>query len=95
MIANYEFTVILPSDEEKMKEASAFVRAELEKAGATITKQEDLGVKTLAYEISKQNRGYYVYFELSLDTQAITPLSRIFQLSPMVYKFLFVNPEKK
>ena len=94
MIANYEFTVILPSDEEKMKEASAFVMAELEKAGATITKQEDLGVKTLAYEIAKQNKGHYVYFELSADTQSIVKLSRAFQLSTLVLKFLFVNPEK-
>ncbi len=94
MIANYEFTVILPSDEEKMKEASAFVMAELEKAGATITKQEDLGVKTLAYEIAKQNKGHYVYFELSVDTQKIVVLSRAFQLSSHVLKFLFVNPEK-
>ena len=94
MIENYEFTVILPSDEEKMKEALAFVNAELEKAGATITKQEDLGVKTLAYEIAKQNKGHYVYFELSADTQSIVKLSRAFQLSTLVLKFLFVNPEK-
>ena len=94
MIANYEFTVILPSDEEKMKEALAFVNVELEKAGATITKQEDLGVKTLAYEIAKQNKGHYVYFELSADTQSIVKLSRAFQLSTLVLKFLFVNPEK-
>ena len=94
MIANYEFTVILPSDEEKMKEALAFVNAELAKAGATITKQEDLGVKTLAYEIAKQNKGHYVYFELSTDTQNIVKLSRVFQLSTLVLKFLFVNPEK-
>ena len=86
MIANYEFTVILPSDEEKMKEALAFVNAELE--------QEDLGVKTLAYEIAKQNKGHYVYFELSADTQSIVKLSRAFQLSTLVLKFLFVNPEK-
>ncbi len=94
MIANYEFTVILPSDDEKMKEALAFVNAELEKSGAVISKMEDLGVKTLAYEISKQNKGHYVYFELSLDTQAIARLSRVFQLSSLVLKFLFVNPEK-
>ena len=60
MIANYEFTVILPSDEEKMKDALSFVNGELQKAGVTITKQEDLGVKTLAYEIAKQNKGHSI-----------------------------------
>ena len=38
MIANYEFTVILPSDEEKMKEALAFVNAELGRFGSQDTR---------------------------------------------------------
>ncbi len=94
MTADYEFTVILSSDEEKMKEGLAFVTGEFEKAGVEITKQEDLGVKTLAYEIAKQDRGHYVYFEIKADTQVIVKLSRAFQLSTLVLKFLFVNPEK-
>ena len=92
MIAHYEFTVILNSDEDKMKEGLAFVNATLAEAGATITKQEDMGVRTLAYTIAKQDKGHYVYFELDVDTQAIKPVSRKFQLSTLVLKYLFVNP---
>ena len=91
---NYEFTVIFDATEEKMKEGLAFVVAQLEKAGCQISKQEDLGVKTLAYQINKQDKGHYVYFELSCDPSSIQPLNRIFQLSTLVLKFLFVNPEK-
>lgn len=92
MIANYEFTVILNADDEKMKEGLAFVKASFEKAGVEITKEEDMGVKTLAYTIAKQDKGHYVYFELKADTQSIKALSRNFQLSTLVLKFLFVNP---
>ena len=91
---NYEFTVIFDADDEKMKEGLAFVTAELEKAGAQITKQDDLGVKTLAYQIAKQDKGHYVYFEFSADPASIANLSHVFQLSTFVLKFLFVNPEK-
>ncbi len=91
---NYEFTVIFDANEEKMKDGLAFVKAELEKAGCEITKEEDLGVKTLAYQINKQDKGHYVYFELSAPPTAVAPLSHAFQLSTLVLKYLFVNPEK-
>ena len=91
---NYEFTVIFDANDEKMKEGLAFVTDSLDKAGAQITKQDDLGIKTLAYQINKQDKGHYVYFELSADPASIAKLSHSFQLSTLVLKFLFVNPEK-
>ncbi len=95
MIQNYEFTVIFDADEDKTKAGLELVKSTLERFGAEITKEEDLGVKTLAYVIKKQEKGHYVYFELKADTQSIVKMSNIFQLSTLVLKFLFVNPERK
>lgn len=94
MIANYEFTVILDSNEDKMKEGLALVEENFKKNGVEIAKQDDMGVKTLAYLINKQEKGHYVYFEIKADTASIAKMSREFQLAPQVLKFLFVNPEK-
>ncbi len=95
MIQNYEFTVILDSDEERMKAGYELVKETFARFGADITKEEDLGVRTLAYEIRKQDRGHYIYFELKADTASISEMNDIFQLSTLVLKFLFVNPERK
>ena len=95
MIQNYEFTVILDSDEERMKAGYELVKETFARFGADITKEEDLGVKTLAYVINKQEKGHYVYFELKADTSVIGQMNNIFQLSTLVLKFLFVNPERK
>ena len=95
MIQNYEFTCIFLSDEEKMKEGLSFVQEAFAKSNVKITKQDDLGVKTLAYEINKQDKGHYVYFEIECDSQVVKPLSREFLLSSLVLKFLFINPENK
>ena len=95
MIQNYEFTVIFDADEEKTKSGLELVKSTFERFNAEITKEEDLGVKTLAYVINKQEKGHYVYFELKADTQEIAKMSNIFQLSALVLKFLFVNPERK
>jgi len=91
---NYEFTVILDQNEDKMAEGLKFVLATFEKNGVEITKQDDMGVRTLAYLINKQEKGHYVYFELSADPAMIAKISHEFQLSTLVLKFLFVNPEK-
>ena len=95
MIQNYEFTCIFLADEEKMKEGLDLVQEAFAKSNVKITKQDDLGVKTLAYEINKQDKGHCVYFELECDTQVIKELSRAFQLSSLVLKFLFINVEHK
>ena len=51
-------------------------------------------VRTLAYLINKQEKGHYVYFEITAEGQAITKMSRVFELSVDVLKYLFINPEK-
>ena len=95
MIQNYEFTVIFDADEDKTKAGLELVKSTFERFNAEITKEENLGVRTLAYIIKKQEKGHYVYFELKADTATIAQMSSIFQLSTLVLKFLFVNPERK
>ena len=56
MIQNYEFTVIFDADEEKSKAGLELVKSTLARFNAEITKEEDLGVKTLAYIIRKQEK---------------------------------------
>lgn len=91
---NYEFTVIFDANEEKMKEGLQLVTDEFSKAGVEVTKQDDMGVRNLAYLINKQEKGHYVYFELSADPAKIAAMSHVFQLSTFILKFLFVNAEK-
>ncbi len=95
MIANYEFTVIFDADEEKTKAGLELVKSTFERFSAEVTKEEDLGVRTLAYMINKQDKGHYFYFELKADTSVVGQMSSIFQLSTLVMKYLFVNPERK
>ena len=95
MIQNYEFTVIFDADEEKTKSGLELVKNTFARFDVVVEKEEDLGVKTLAYTIRKQEKGHYVYFELKADTSVLLQMNNIFQLSTLVLKFLFVNPERK
>ena len=94
MIANYEFTVIFDANEDKTKAGLELVESTFATYGVEVTKTEDMGVRTLAYLINKQEKGHYVYFEIKAEGQAITKMSRVFELSVDVLKYLFINPEK-
>ncbi|MDX9809234.1 MAG: 30S ribosomal protein S6 [Sphaerochaetaceae bacterium] len=91
---NYEFTVIFDSNEEMTAKGLELILSEFSAAKVEITKQDDMGVRNLAYLIKKQDKGHYFYFELKADPATINGFNNSFKLMSPVLKFLFVNKEK-
>ncbi|MFA6846211.1 MAG: 30S ribosomal protein S6 [Sphaerochaetaceae bacterium] len=91
---NYEFTVIFDANEEQTKAGLEVVDSLFKAANVEITKQEDMGVRILAYAIKKQDKGHYVYFELKAEPSSILGFEQKFLLTPSILKFLFVNSDK-
>ena len=87
---NYEFTVIFDANDEMTAKGMEIVNTQFAAAKVNVTKQEDLGVKNLAYEIKKQDKGHYYYFELEADPACINKISAELLLEAPVLKFLFV-----
>ena len=87
---NYEFTVIFDASEEKTAKGLEFVTKALSDAGATVAKQEDMGVMNLAYMIKKQDKGHYYYFEIEADPQSIDAVAAELLLQAEILKHLFV-----
>ncbi len=71
----YEFIFILPPNLEKKDQASLLkrVEGEIAKAKGVVDKQNDWGLKTLAYLIKNQAEGQYFVWEVSF---AENPLLR-------------------
>ena len=65
------------------------------KQGGEMLKFEDWGKKKLAYEIKKQKRGHYAFFQFKGSPAAISELERTFKLTDQVIKFLSVKLEKE
>ncbi|MDD3997377.1 MAG: 30S ribosomal protein S6 [Sphaerochaetaceae bacterium] len=91
---NYEFTVIFDSNEEMTAKGLELILSEFSAAKVEIIKQDDMGVRNLAYLIKKQDKGHYFYFELKADPATINGFNNSFKLMSPVLKFLFVNKEK-
>lgn len=65
------------------------------KQGGEMTKFEDWGKKKLAYEIKKQKRGHYVFFQFKSAPAVVSELERTFKMTDAVIKFLTVKLEKE
>jgi small subunit ribosomal protein S6 len=65
------------------------------KQGGEMLKFEDWGKKKLAYEVKKQKRGHYAFFQFKSGPNAVSELERTYKLTDSVIKFLTVKLEKE
>lgn len=87
----YEATFVLYSEDDRFKVGLDVVKAELAKINAKIQKEEDLGIRELAYLIKKTSRAHYVYFELEANPADISMISKNLNFNIDVLKYLFVR----
>ena len=90
----YEIMYILNSnlDEETRKSTIEGLNKILTDNGAKITDVNEWGNRELAYEIKKQNRGYYVVTTLtSNDSKATSEFDRLSRINNNVLRHMIVN----
>jgi len=88
---HYELTVIVRNREtESLKEK---VKEIIQKHGAVITKEDHWGIKKLAYEISKEREGYYMFMLVDAPSDAVDKIQKEFGLNADILRYLFVRPD--
>lgn len=91
----YENVIILRGTftEEDYKKALEKIKEYLAKY--EIKKIEEIGKKKLAYEVDKNNEGYYIIIELKATEQEVFELERFYRINDNVLKFLIVKKYKR
>ncbi|NNM66516.1 MAG: 30S ribosomal protein S6 [Spirochaetales bacterium] len=89
----YEVVVIFRHEQDHYTKGLEFVRNELKTQGANLLKEEDMGERTLAYPIKKQDRGHYVLFNVELPAPKVNEIDKILKLQTEILKFLFIVQE--
>ena len=92
-LRDYELTVIFRPEDDVYKSGYESIKALMEKFSFSPTKDEDMGVRDLAYTIEKTDRGHYRYFEINAEPEKIADFDRELRLVQDVLKFLFVKKE--
>jgi small subunit ribosomal protein S6 len=92
----YEVVVIVGSEvsssrvEEKVGE---YVKIVKEHSGE-VSKTEFCGLRTLAYQIGKCKKGYYVLLNIKVDPKAVKDLEHSMRMDEEVIRFLVVKVEE-
>lgn len=91
----YENIIILRGTftEEDYKKALEKIKEYLAKY--EIKTIEELGKKKLAYEVEKNNNGYFAIIELRATAEEILELERFYRINDNVLKFLIVKKYKR
>ncbi len=92
----YELVFILRSDQPD-SEMEARVKRAADIIGqhqGEIIKQDHWGMRRLAYEIDKQDKGNYMLLKFRCESSGLTQLDRAFRLDEMVLRHLIVKDEE-
>lgn len=87
----YENVIILKGTftEDQYQKSLARIRKHIEPI--EVTKVEEIGKRKLAYEVEKNNEGYFVIVELKATEQEILELERFYRINSDILKFMLVK----
>jgi small subunit ribosomal protein S6 len=88
----YETIVIIDPDLSKEAEAPILDRINdlIPQFSGTLIETDDWGIRKLAYDIKKKNRGHYVRLDFCGDGALVQEMERFFKIDDKVMKFMTV-----
>ena len=93
---NYETTFILVPEmsESEYKEVVEKFVSMIKDSGGSIVNLEHWGLRNLAYEIKKRNKGYYAFIEFTAPATFIAKLEQEYIYDEQLLRYLTVKPDK-
>ena len=90
----YEAVCVFRPEEDEAKAGTETVRTELKNLGAEIQKEEDMGLRTLAYPIQKNGQARYYLFVVNMDPDRAHQTEKQVQMRTDMLRFLMVRQDR-
>ncbi|MFP4362578.1 MAG: 30S ribosomal protein S6 [Spirochaetia bacterium] len=90
----YEMTFIFQPQEDVYSKVKNSLTEDIKKHELTVEKEDDMGVRDLAYEVENQKKGHYVFYLITADPAKIKDFERTVRLKQGILKYLFVKLEE-
>ncbi len=91
---NYEAVIIFNTDEGNFERGREIVKTQFSELGISVTKEEDMGERKLAYLIKKHDRGHYYLYEFEASPEKIKQFEKSLKLKTEILKMLIVRKGK-
>lgn len=89
-VNKYELVVIYPSSENELG-AEKQIAEKCKKRALKVVEVDKWGTKTMAYEIKKQSRGYYLKLTLEGAATDVNLLEKDLQMDDKMLRFLLIR----
>lgn len=92
-IPKYELMLILLPDlgEEKIKKELDDIRKLISSFGGEIYHEDIWGINDMVYRIKKQDKGYYVVFNMTFPSDKISELEKAFNINQSLMRYLMIG----
>ncbi|MBA2733162.1 MAG: 30S ribosomal protein S6 [Acidobacteria bacterium] len=88
------FIVDVKTTDEDITNLNTTLQQIITDQGGTVTKQEDMGRRQLAYPIGRQTEGHYVLFEIDGSGREIAELERRMRVNDQVIRYMTVRVDE-
>ena len=88
------FIVDVKASDEDVTNLNTTLQQIITDQGGTVTKQEDMGRRQLAYPIGRQTEGHYVLFEIDGSGREIAELERRMRVNDQVIRYMTVRVDE-
>jgi small subunit ribosomal protein S6 len=88
------FIVDTDTSEEDITRLSESLQTVITDQGGTITKNENMGRRHLAYPIGRKTEGYYILFEVDGSGREIAELERRMRVNDQVIRYITVRVDE-
>ena len=90
----YEAVFIYRIGEGSLSQGKTHVTTEFQNIGLKVLNENDMGERSLAYEIKKNDRGHYIRYDVEASPDMIQQAERALKLKPEILKYIFFRKEK-
>ena len=92
----YETVIIIQPDTEetRIEEILEVIKDKILADEGKVTNVEKLGLKKLAYEIKKNQKGYYIVIQFESEQSTTAEIERIFRITEEVMRFIVVKRDE-
>ena len=89
----YEIMVIFNTDEDSIESNKSFISTTLSNNNIKITKEKDIGLRDLAYEINKKNKGHYYLYIVETKNRNFLEMEKAFKLHKGLLRYFIIKQD--
>ena len=89
----YEIMVIFDAKEDALEKNKSFISTTLSNNSIKISKEKDIGLRDLSFEINRKNKGHYYLYIVETKNRNFSEMEKAFKLHKGLLRYFIVRQD--